>query len=133
MGKIVIKVDYTDNYVAYPANDDVACITTGQTLEEVQANIEDVLPWHIDGMREDGDPIPAEFEGEWELEWNLSVRAILHLTEGLVSKAALAKATGINQRQLGHYASGYRNPRPAMRAKIVNGLHAIGQQLSAIV
>ena len=132
MGKIIINVDYLDDFAAAPANEDIACICTGRTLEELKNDMEESLRWHIDGMREDGDPIPAEFEGEWELEWILSVRAILHLTEGLVSKAALAKATGINQRQLGHYATGYRNPRPAMRAKIVDGLHAIGQQLVAI-
>ena len=132
MGKIVIKVDYTDNFCACPANDDIACVVGAQTFPELQEAMGFSLREHITWMKEDGDPIPAEFEGEWELVWDLSVRAILHFTEGLVSKAALAKATGINQRQLGHYATGYRNPRPAMRAKIVNGLHAIGQQLLAI-
>lgn len=132
MGKICITVDYTDNYVAYPANDDIACITTGRTLNEAKANMEESLHWHIDSMREDGEEVPVEFDGEWELEWNLTTRAVLHYTERLVSKAALAKATGINQNQLTHYANGYRKPRPAMRQKIVAGLHSIAEQLSAI-
>lgn len=132
MGKILINVDYTDNFAAAPANEEIACISTGRTLEELKQNMEEALRWHIDSMKEDGEPIPQEFEGEWELEWSLSVRALLHYTEGLIPKAAIAKATGINQQQLTHYASGYRTPRPAMRAKIIEGLHAIGRKLSAI-
>ncbi len=132
MGKILINVDYTDNFAAAPANEDIACISTGRTLEELKQNMEEALRWHIESMREDGEAIPQEFEGEWVLEWNLSVRALLHYTEGLVPKSAIAKATGINQQQLTHYASGYRTPRPAMRAKIIEGLHSIGRQLSAI-
>jgi predicted RNase H-like HicB family nuclease len=132
MGKIIINVDYTDNFAAAPANDNIACISTGRTLEELKRNMEEALRWHIESMREDGEPVPEEFDGEWQLEWNLSVRALLHYTEKLVPKAAIAKVTGINQQQLTHYASGYREPRPAMRARIIEGIHQIARQLSAI-
>ncbi len=132
MGKIKVIVDYTDNYAACPANDDIACVSTGRTLEEVQRNIKDALEFHLEGMREDGDPIPEEFSGEWEFEWELTARALLHYTEGLVSKSAIAKATGINQQQLTHYASGYRIPRPAMRQRIIDGIHSIAKKLFVI-
>lgn len=132
MGKIIINVDYTDNFAAAPANEGIACISTGRTLDELKKNMEEALRWHIDSMIEDGEAVPAEFEGDWDLEWSLSVRALLHYTEKLVPKAAIAKATGINQQQLTHYASGYRIPRPAMRAKIIDGIHKIASQLSAI-
>ena len=94
--------------------------------------MEEALRWHIDSMREDGEAVPEEFEGEWDLEWNLSVRALLHYTEKMISKAAISKATGINQQQLTHYSTGYRTPRPAMRKKIIDGIHSIAQKLSAI-
>lgn len=132
MGKITINVDYTDNFAAAPANEDIACVSTGRTLEELKRNMEEALHWHIDTMLEDGESIPVEFEGVWDLEWNQSVRALLHYTERLIPKAAIAKATGINQQQLSHYASGYRVPRPAMRERIIDGIHKIASQLSAI-
>ena len=132
MGKIIINVDYTDNFAATPANEDIACVSTGRTFEELKKNMEEALHWHIDSMREDGEPVPAEFEGKWELEWSMSVRALLHYIEKLVPKSAIAKATGINQQQLTHYASGYRVPRPEMRTRIINGIHRIASQLSAI-
>ncbi|MBO7076718.1 MAG: type II toxin-antitoxin system HicB family antitoxin [Bacteroidales bacterium] len=132
MSKIKIIVDYTDNYAACPADDRIACVSTGRTLDEVKKSIAEGLRFHIDGMRADGEPIPAEFEGEWEFEWELTARAMLHYTEGLVPKSAISKATGINQQQLTHYASGYRVPRPMMRQKILDGIHSIAALLSSI-
>ncbi|MCR5841976.1 MAG: CopG family transcriptional regulator [Bacteroidales bacterium] len=129
---VVINVDYTDNFVATPANEDIACLVTAKTFQELKDEMESALRDHIAWMREDGDRIPEEFDGELEFDWRLSVRALLHYTEGTVSKAAISKATGINQQQLTHYASGYRIPRPAMREKIVAGIHSIAKQLSAI-
>lgn len=132
MGKIGILVDYTDNYAARPVNEDVACVSSGKTLDELKRNMDEALHFHIDGMKEDGDPIPAEFKGAWEYDWQLTARALLHYTEGLVSKSAISKATGINQQQLTHYSTGYRTPRPAMRKRIIDGILSIAQQLSAI-
>lgn len=133
MSKIIIKVDYTDNFVAYPANENIACIVTAKTFDELQAEMKVSLREHIDWMKADGDPVPSEFEGdEWELEWNMSVRAILHHTEKIIPKSALANATGVNQQQLTHYASGYRVARPAMKEKILKGIREIACTLSAI-
>ena len=132
MGKIAIKVDWTDNYAAAPANEAIACVSTGRTLEEVQHNIIEALKFHIEGMLEDGDLIPVEFSGEWEFEWIFSTRALLHYTEGLVSRTAIAKATGINLQQLSHYATGYRHPRPDMKKRIIEGIHKIGKDLLTI-
>lgn len=132
MGKIGIIVDYTNNFAASPINEDVACLVTARTFPELQKEMESALRDHIAWMEEDGDIIPSEFEGEWEFDWQLTVKALLHYTDGLVSKSAISRATGINQQQLTHYSTGYRTPRPAMRKKIIDGIHAIASQLSAI-
>lgn len=34
------------------------CITAGETVEEAQANAVEVLDFHVDGMVEDGEPLP---------------------------------------------------------------------------
>ena len=133
MGEIIIKVDYCDNFVATPANESIACVVTADTFEELKAEMESSLREHIEWMEEDGDTVPEEFaSASWEFKWDMSVRAILHHTEKLVPKAALAKASGINQQQLTHYASGYRVARPAMKAKILAGIRDIAKNLSSI-
>ncbi len=132
MGKITILVDYTGNFAAAPLSPETACVSTGRTLEEVKRNMEEALQFHLDGMREDGLAIPDALTPPWEFEWRLTTRALLHYTEGLVSRAAIAKITGINQQQLSHYASGYRKPRPAMSLRIRDGVRKIAQALAAV-
>jgi predicted RNase H-like HicB family nuclease len=34
------------------------CVSTGRTLEETERPIREAIEFHLDGMREDGDPIP---------------------------------------------------------------------------
>ncbi len=46
------------NYSAY-VPDLPGCIATGASLQEVEAEIREAIAFHLDGMREDGLPIPA--------------------------------------------------------------------------
>ncbi len=135
MKKAIIKVYWDRNYSAAPANDDICVVVAADKLDELKKMMEYSLGQHLLGMQEDGDPIPEEFTGEYELEYHLDVRALLRYTEkeAKVSRAALARVSGINQRQLGHYASGWRNPRPDMQERIVEGIRTIGKQLLAAV
>ena len=45
------------NFSAY-VPDLPGCVSTGKTLAEVRRNIREAIRFHLDGMREDGDPIP---------------------------------------------------------------------------
>lgn len=46
------------NYSAY-VPDLPGCVTTGDTVEEVERNIAEAIQFHIDGLKEDGQPIPS--------------------------------------------------------------------------
>jgi predicted RNase H-like HicB family nuclease len=46
-----------DNYSAY-VPDLPGCIATGATVEEVEAEIREAIRFHIDGLKEDGLPVP---------------------------------------------------------------------------
>ena len=54
---------------------------------------------------------------------------LLNAYSDVFTKAALSRITGINQRQLWHYASGMRKPRPTQRKRIEDGLHRLGMEL----
>ena len=45
------------NYSAY-VPDLPGCIATGATIEEAEKSIREAIAFHLDGMREDGTPIP---------------------------------------------------------------------------
>jgi predicted RNase H-like HicB family nuclease len=46
------------NYSAY-VPDLPGCIATGDSVEETAQNIREAIRFHIDGLREDGLPVPA--------------------------------------------------------------------------
>ena len=46
------------NYSAY-APDLPGCAATGATVEEVQREIREAIEFHLEGLREDGLPIPS--------------------------------------------------------------------------
>jgi len=45
------------NYSAY-VPDLPGCVTTGASLDEIEQNIREAITFHLDGLREDGLPIP---------------------------------------------------------------------------
>jgi len=47
-----------NNYSAY-VPDLPGCVSVGDTLDEVKSEIREAIAFHLDGMREDGLPIPA--------------------------------------------------------------------------
>ena len=45
------------NYAAY-VPDLPGCIATGETLEQTEQQIREAIQFHIQGLREDGQPVP---------------------------------------------------------------------------
>ena len=45
------------NYSAY-VPDLPGCVATGATLEEVEHEIQQAIEFHIEGLKEDGQPVP---------------------------------------------------------------------------
>lgn len=56
-----------DNYSAY-APDLPGCVSTGRTVDEAERNIREAIAFHIEGLREDGQPIPEPTTHVAELE-----------------------------------------------------------------
>lgn len=131
MEKLIVKVVYQDNFGAY-CDTVLGCVATHKTFEGVKEAYTKSLKLHIKGMLEDGDKLPEELQGEYTLEFVMNVQALLKHYKNIISFSALEKVTGINQQQLSHYASGYRNPRPKQRDKIIEGFHKIGKECSSI-
>lgn len=53
---VIEKTD--DNYSAY-VPDLPGCVATGGTVKIVEAEIREAIRFHIEGLREDGLPVPA--------------------------------------------------------------------------
>lgn len=132
MEKVIVDIYYTGNNYCAHAPILSGCVSTATTLSEMKKNIKEAIEFHVESSLEDGDIIPEVFKGEYELEFRLSIEALLNAYSDIFTKAALSRITGINQRQLWHYASGMRKPRPTQRKRIEEGLHRLGSELLTI-
>ena len=56
--RYAIVIEKADgNYSAY-VPDLPGCVATGATVAEVESQIREAIAFHLDGMREDGVPVP---------------------------------------------------------------------------
>jgi predicted RNase H-like HicB family nuclease len=58
---IVIEGAAGENYSAY-VPDLPGCVATGSTLAEVEREMRDAIAFHLEGLREAGEPIPEPSE-----------------------------------------------------------------------
>ena len=130
METIKVLVDWLENYGA--VSDMIpGCVATHQTFSGIKEAYVSAVEFHLDGL--EADEIPDCLKGEYIFEFELTTRALLHRLDGLLTRAAIARETGINEKQLQHYMSGFRTARPDKRDKIINAIHHIGQELIAVM
>ena len=59
MMKYAIVIEQGVNNLSAYVPDLPGCITTGRSIEEIEHNIGEAIELHLEGMREDGAPIPS--------------------------------------------------------------------------
>ena len=94
--------------------------------------VKESIEFYIDCAKADGEDYPAVFDDDYELSFKMNIQSLLYCYDKIITRAALSRLTGINERQLGHYICGRNKPRVAQSMKIVNALHALGRELQAI-
>ena len=132
MGIVIVDIYYTGNNFCAEAPILPGCVSTASTLAEMKKNIKEAIECHVESSLENNDPIPEVLKRDYQLEYKLSIEALLNAYSDIFTKAALSRITGINERQLWHYASSMRKPRPAQRKRIEEGLHRLGAELLTI-
>lgn len=132
MKTLTVIIEQTENnYSAYVQEVD-GLIATGGSVDEIKRGIVESINVLIEECKENGDIIPDELRGEYNLVFKMDVQSMLGFYAGIFTKAGLERITGINQKQLWHYASGKRKPRPEQTIKIESALHKLGEELISI-
>lgn len=110
--------DEIDNVFAY-----------GETVEKVKQDAKDALNSYIDTLKELKFPIPLILKDKWEIQYRFDVQAMLTYFDGILTKSALSKLTGINSSLLSQYLMGIKKPRAAQLKRIQSGIHNLGEKL----
>ena len=119
------------NYSAYIDGID-GIVATGATISEIENHLIEAVNDYIDTCRELQCALPEQLEGEYTIEFSMDVKSLLTIYSGIFSKSGLERLTGINQKQLWHYANGKSVPRRAQAIRIESALHRLGNELIAV-
>lgn len=119
------------NYSAYVEEvDGVGGV--GDTLDEVKKSLEEGLIVLKDDCLEFGYQVPEALVDDYKLVFRMDTKSFLQMYCKIFTKSALERLTGINQKQLWHYANGVTKPRPAQVQKIEKALHKLGEELISL-
>jgi predicted RNase H-like HicB family nuclease len=136
MNKLKVSISWSgNNYCAETHHEALngIIISAHKSLETLKKDFKESLQFHIEGCLRDNDKLPEWIvSGQYELDYVLETSALLHSLDGILTRSAIARVSGINEKMIGHYASGYRNPRPKQREKIINGIYTISRELTTV-
>lgn len=130
--KINVEVSWTgDNFCgSWDDGNDGVVLVTAKTFDDLKVNMSESVRLHICGCMEDGDTFPDFLEnGDYDIVYNLDATALIRNAEKFTTMSAISRISGINQKQLSHYANGVSHPRPLQLARIRTALAIIGTQL----
>lgn len=96
------------------------CAAAGGTPKQLSRQMLEAVDVHVKNSIDDGDFIPVVFKGAYELIFKYDTKGLLNYYKNIFTKTALHRLTGINSKQLYHYASGVKKPRRAQIEKCVS-------------
>ncbi|MDE5773704.1 MAG: CopG family transcriptional regulator [Muribaculaceae bacterium] len=133
--KLHVNVSWTeDNFCgSWDDGQDGVVLVTARTFPKFKDDMADSIRLHIQGCIDDGDTFPEYLiSGDYEIEYDLDAAALIRNAETFTTMSVISRISGINQKQLSHYANGIKHPRPLQVAKIKAALAVIGAQLIAL-
>ncbi len=120
--------DHTFSIYSHGAEDlPYGVIGTGNTIAEAKEDFTSAYQEIKECFLERGE----EFE-EVEFAFRYDIPSFLQEFAFAFTLAGLERITGINQKQLGHYVSGYRKPSAKTIRKMEEGIHRFSEQLGMI-
>ena len=120
-----------NNYSAYIVGLD-GVVATGSTIDEIQHHLIEAVNDYVETCRQLQCAIPEQLEGDYKIEFSMDVKSLLTIYSGIFTKSGLERLTGINQKQLWHYANGISTPRRAQAERIESALHRLGSELLSV-
>ncbi len=121
--KIIIEAS-KDAFGAYAESNKYPITAMGSTVQEVKESILECIE-----LNKQLGNIPNQ---EFTVQYKYDTKSLLAFYNKIITKSALERVTGINQKQIQHYATGLKRPRPAQVKKIKDALHKLGRELLAV-
>ena len=132
MKKVTVVIERAENNFSAYVREVDGITATGRTIDEIKTSVIEAIDEYISSCKEFNLEVPAELKGNYEIAFELDIQSFLSIYQGIFTKSGLEKLTGINQKQLWHYAKGVSKPRQAQKQKIESALHHLGSELISL-
>lgn len=130
MKTLIINIGASKNHFGGFAENCSGIYGSASTVNECKENVLEGLRLFIENTPPE--QLPDILKGDYEIKYVYDMQSLLKYYGTLFTAPALQRLTGINQKQLHHYASGLRKPRAEQRRKIITALHKLGRELTEI-
>lgn len=133
MNKVIMKASRTES--GYSCVCDLLpgwVVAYTGAMDGFKDYVKESIDFYIEGRQLDGEEYPSVFDEPYEIVYDFDTATLLDYYRGIFSFSALQAITGINQKQLAHYASGVSKPRPPQAMKIKNGLRRLAHDIEMV-
>lgn len=130
MKTIKIIIERSEDHFAAYAPDVWGISGAGETPSEAKQAAMDSI--ELIKKYNSSEKVPEILNGEYQISFQFDVESLLSYYKGIFTNSSLERITGINQKQLQHYASGHKIPRKPQKEKIVSGLKKLAEELSQL-
>ena len=133
MEKVIMKAARTDN--GYCCACDLIpgwVVAYDGDINGFKDYVKESIEFYVEGRKKDGEPYNPIFDGKYCIVYDFDIPTLLDYYRGIFSFSALQTITGINQKQLAHYASGSSSPRPKQISKIKDGLRKLAKDIEMV-
>ena len=133
MEKVIVNVAKTPE--GYCASIDILpgwVLGASGSFDDFKRELQESVNVFVEWAKEDNEEYPDVFDEEYRFEYKFNIESLLYCYNGILSHSAISRLTGINPKQLGHYACGRSRPRQAQKTKIVEAFHQLGNELLAV-
>ena len=130
MKKVLVSVSKTDN--GFSASCDLLpgwVVAFTGNFDEFVAYVKESIDFYVACAKEDGEEYPAIFDEDYSFIFRMNTQSLLLYYNKILSRAAIARLTGVNEKQLGHYLCGISKPREKQSEKIRKGIHKFAEEL----
>ena len=102
-------------------------------FESFEDYLRESIDFYVECAVEDGESYPEILSSpDLSFRYKFDIQSLLEHYQNIFSFAALQYITGVNQRQLWHYAAGRSKPRQKQAQKIVSALNNLGKELVSL-
>ncbi|MGV3551883.1 type II toxin-antitoxin system HicB family antitoxin [Rhizobium sp.] len=95
---LIHKDPSSDFGVSFP--DFPGCVTAGSTIEEARVMAEEALAFHIEGMLDDGETVPAPSSLDEIMKVRENMNAVAFLVDAQIAERAIRINVSIPEREL---------------------------------